>query len=335
MRTRWCRRFWMPPPRTDVRMAVSPPPGTPPVDATSRSATESALSAEVVAGLTNLELAARLVVEGAYAGRHRSRLHGLSTEFSEHRPYRPGDALKHVDWKLLARTDRLYTRRYRDTTSLPLVLVLDTSASMACLGASAPSRFRYAQVVAAALAWLAQTRGDGAGLLAGDGPNATWLPSRGGRRHLRALLGRIDALSPRAEGDPPWKGAAAIDTAATRLRRRGLLVVISDLLDHEDALLAALRRASVRGHDTAIFQLTSREELTFPWRGPSRFVDAETGATRLVDAGEIASRQIAAATEFHTRCATEAARLGIDLVQVSTDTPPARVLRRFLLARSR
>lgn len=298
-------------------------------------ASDSALSAEVVAGLGNLEMAARLVVEGAYAGRHRSVQRGLSTDFQEHRPYRPGDALKHVDWKLLARSDRLYTRRYRDTTTLAVLVVLDTSASMAFpdAGGDSVSRFRYGQILAASLAWLAATGGDGAGLLAGSGPGATYLPARGGRRHLRSLVARLDSLVPDGIGESGWDGAVAVEQAAGLLRRRGLIVVISDLYDREDEVLAALRRAGVRGHDTALFQLTSAEERTFPWRGALRFEDAETGALHLVDAGEAAARHVAAVDAFHEHCAAEAAGSNIDFHRVSTDEPPAAVLRRFLLAR--
>lgn len=317
--------------------------------APARGASDSALAAHVVAGLGNLELAARLVVEGAYAGRHRSLQSGLSTDFKEHRPYRPGDALKHVDWKLLARSDRLYTRRYRDTTSLALMVVLDTSASMAfpeagneaASGHEAVSRFRYGQVLAASLAWLAVTGGDGAGLLAGTGPGATYLPARGGRRHLRSLVAQLDGLSPGSAGSPRgdgtsgWDGPAAVDRASALLRRRGLVVVISDLYDREDEILAALRRAGVRGHDTALFQLTSTEERTFPWRGALRFEDAETGTRHLVDAGEAAARHVAALDAFHAHCATEAARSNIDFHRVSTDEAPAAVLRRFMLSRAR
>lgn len=299
------------------------------------SRSDSALAAHVVAGLGNLELAARLVVEGAYAGRHRSLQSGLSTDFQEHRPYRPGDALKHVDWKLLARSDRLYTRRYRDTTSLALLVVLDTSASMAFpeTGGETVSRFRYGQLLAASLAWLAATGGDGAGLLAGTGPGATYLPARGGRRHLRSLVARLDGLAPGSGAASGWDGPAAVAQAATLLRRRGLLVVISDLYDREDEILAALRLAGTRGHDTALFQLTSTEERTFPWRGALRFEDAETGARRVVDAGEAAARHVAALDAFHDHCATEAARSNIDFHRVSTDEAPASVLRRFLISR--
>lgn len=304
--------------------------------ASPRGASESALSAEVVAGLGNLELAARLVVEGARAGRHRSLQRGLSTDFLEHRPYRPGDALKHVDWKLLARSDRLYTRRYRDTTSLALMVVLDTSASMAFpeTGGDTVSRFRYAQLLAASLAWLAATGGDGAGLLAGTGPDATYLPARGGRRHLRSLVARLDGLAPGSAEASGWDGPAAVEQAASLLRRRGLLVVISDLYDQENETLGALRRAGVRGHDTALFQLTSTEERTFPWRGALRFEDAETGARHVVDAGKAAARHTAALDAFHDHCAAEAARSNIDFHRVSTHEPPASVLRRFILTRA-
>jgi uncharacterized protein (DUF58 family) len=294
---------------------------------------ETALSAQVVAGLGNLELAARLVVEGAWTGRHRSVLKGLSSEFQEHRPYRAGDDLKHLDWKLLARTDRLYTRQYRDTTSLALVVILDTSASMAFPGegAEAVSRFRYAQLLAGALAWLAATGGDGGGLLAGEGDARTWIPPRTGRRHLRRLVGALDALAPHGS----WDAAAAVDHASGLLRRRGLLVLLSDLYDHEDAALAALRRAALRGHDTALLQLTSPEELTFPWRGALRFRDAESGAERLVDAGEAAALHRAGLRAFHEHCASEARRGGIDHHLVSVEEPPAQALRRFLLPRVR
>jgi uncharacterized protein (DUF58 family) len=301
---------------------------------------ESALSAGVVAALGNLELAARLVVEGAHPGRHRSLFKGLSAEFQEHRAYRPGDDLKHLDWKLLARTDRLHTRQYRDTTSLALMVVLDTSASMAFpdpgdgpvdrAGAPAVSRFRYAQLLAAALAWLAATGGDGAGLLAGSGDTLAYLPARGGRRHLRTLVARLDGLEPAGS----WDGPASVDRAASLLRRRGLIVVISDLYSAESETLAALRRAALRGHDTAVLQLTSPVELAFPWKGALRFEDAESGRHRVVDAGEAAARHRAGLTAFHARCRDEAARQGIDHLLVSTDEPPATALRRFLLPRA-
>src|ERR1043165_8358059 len=128
----------------------------------------SSLSPTVVAAIDDLELAARLVVEGSRTGGHRSPFHGFSTEFRQHRPYRAGDDLKHLDWKLYARSDRLYTRQFRETTNLSVLLVLDSSASMAYPDTGV-SKFRYAQIVAAALAYLVTEQGHAVGLMSMEG----------------------------------------------------------------------------------------------------------------------------------------------------------------------
>ncbi len=149
----------------------------------------SALSPAVVAAIHDLELAARLVVEGMRAGGHRSPFHGFSAEFQQHRPYRAGDDLKHLDWKILARTDRLYSKQFRETTSMSVMIVLDTSASMA-FPEQGPGKFRYAAIVAAALAWLISSQGDAVGLMTMDQGGFVYLPARGGRPHLRSLITR-------------------------------------------------------------------------------------------------------------------------------------------------
>src|SRR6478609_8704577 len=135
----------------------------------------SSLSPAVVAAIDDLELAARIVVEGLRTGGHRSPFHGYSTEFRQHRPYRIGDDLKHLDWKLFARSDRLYTRQFRETTNLSVLFVVDASASMD-YPASGVSKFRYAQVVTAALAHLASTDGHAVGLMAMEGDRLAYLP---------------------------------------------------------------------------------------------------------------------------------------------------------------
>src|SRR5690606_5346448 len=144
----------------------------------------SSLSPSVIAAIDDLELAAKLVVEGLRAGGHRSPFHGYSAEFQQHRPYRAGDDLKYVDWKLHARTDRFYTRQFRETTSMPVLLVLDTSASLA-FPPQGVTKFRYATVIAASLAYLIVHQGDSVGLLAFTDEATTYLPARGGRPHLR------------------------------------------------------------------------------------------------------------------------------------------------------
>src|SRR5580765_320598 len=155
------------------------------------AAHSSALSPTVVAAITDLELAARLVVEGLRTGGHRSPFHGYSTEFRQHRPYRAGDDLKYLDWKLFARSDRLYTRQFRETTNLSVMIALDTSASMAFPG-DGVSKFQYGQIVAAALSYLVSEQGHAVGLMSMDAGKLSYVAARGGRQHLRSLIARID-----------------------------------------------------------------------------------------------------------------------------------------------
>src|SRR3954469_19036997 len=158
----------------------------------------SALSATVVAAIDDLELAARLVVEGLRAGGHRSPFHGFSADFQQHRPYRAGDDLKYLDWKVLARTDRLYTRQFRETTSMSAMLVLDASASMGF--PDGLSKFRYAQILAASPAYLITAQGDAVGLMTEQNGSLVYVPARGGRPHLRSVIARIDRLPPPPRG---------------------------------------------------------------------------------------------------------------------------------------
>lgn len=289
----------------------------------------SALSAAAVAAIDDLALAARIVVEGVRAGGHRSPFHGFSAEFRQHRPYRAGDDLKHLDWKLLARTERLYTRQYSESTSMAVMLVLDTSASMA-FPDDGVSKLRYATIVAAALAHLVITQGDAAGLVTVGGDDATAvLPARSGRAHLAALSARLDRLT--AAGT--WHPADAIARGARLLRRRGVLLVLSDFYDDEDATRTALRRAARGGHDVAMLQLSSAAEREFPYRGELAFEDMESGARRFVDTRAAAPAYRAAVDAFHARCRAGAQQDGLDYALFSTATPPAQALRHYLLRR--
>lgn len=289
----------------------------------------SVLSPEVVAGIEDLELAARVVVEGMRAGGHRSPYHGYSAEFQQHRPYRPGDDLKYLDWKVLGRTDRLYSRQFRETTSMSVLLLPDTSASMD-FPETGITKFRYATVLAAALAYLVTTRGDAVGMLTQGERRAGYLPARSGRAHLQGLIASLDRLRPQGTWDAP----RMIALAAERLRKPGVLIVLSDFYDDEEETTTALRRAARAGHDVAMLQMTSAEEGTLAHRGQLEFVDAETGRRRVVDATSAAPAYAAAVAAFHDRCRTRAHRDGIDYALVSTADPPAQVLREYLLLRS-
>ena len=290
----------------------------------------SACPPEVLAGIADLELVARMVVEGLVSGLHRSPFHGYSAEFSQYRHYRPGDDLKYVDWKLVARTDRLYTRQFRETTNMASAIVLDTSGSMgfpAEAQASRPAvpKFRYAVIMAAALAHLIAGQGDAVGLLAGD----RFLAPRAGRQHLRGLLAALSPLA--AAGD--WSIADHVRRASERLKRRGLLLVLSDFYDEEERTLAELRRAARMGHEVVLFQIVSREEIELPYRRDLEFADLESGRTLAINAGLARRDYKDAIGAFLERWHSRAGAEGFQYSLIVTDTAPARALRNFLLGR--
>jgi len=289
----------------------------------------SSLSPTVVAAIDDLELAARLVVEGMRTGGHRSPFHGFSTEFRQHRPYRLGDDLKHLDWKLYARSDRLYTRQFRETTNLSVLLVLDRSASME-FPDSGVTKFRYAQVLCAALAYLVSDQGHAVGLMTTEGGKLTYIPPRGGRVHLRSLIARLDRL----EASNGWDGPQAIARGAQLLQRRGVVLVVSDFYDDEESMRREMRRAAQRGHDVAMLQVLSADELALPFREHVELEDLETGAVRLVDAARVGDAYQVAMRSFLDRCRAAALRDGVDYSLFTTTTPLEVALRAYLLERA-
>jgi len=291
----------------------------------------SALSPAVVAAIDDLELSARLIVEGLRTGGHRSPFHGFSTEFRQHRPYRAGDDLKYLDWKLFGRSDRLYTRQFRETTNVSIMLVLDTSASMAYPSDSEqPSKLRYAAIIAAALAHLAITQGHAVGLMTTAAESGVMLKARGGRPHLRSLIAQLDGL--KAQGS--WDGARALSLGAQLLQRRGLMVVLSDFYDNEEGVQRELRHIAHHGHDVIAMQLLSAEERLLAGSAAVEFEDLETGERRMADVQAIGAEYARAVSEFVARTHQSATRAGIDHVLIPTEEPPEVVLRDFLRQRS-
>ena len=289
----------------------------------------SALSPTVVAAIDDLELAARLVVEGLRVGGHRSPFHGYSEEFQQYRPYRVGDDLKYLDWKVFARSDRLYTRQFREATNVSVMIVLDSSASMA-FPEQGVSKFRYACIIAAALAYLVSQQGNVVGLMTMTNEKFGFLPARGGRPHLRALIALIDRLTTGGA----WRPARVISRAAELLQRRGVVVTISDFYDDEAATQRELRRVVQRGHDVAMLQMVAPEELAFPYTGNVAFEDLESGVQQLVDATAAERAYRIAVADFLERCRSQAQRDNIDYARITTDAPPSRALRDYLLRRA-
>jgi len=282
---------------------------------------------ELLAGIADLELIARIIVEGLVSGLHRSPFHGYSAEFSQYRHYRPGDDLKYVDWKLVARTDRVYTKQFRETTNMASAIVLDTSASMAF--PETVSKFRYAVMASAALAHLVSGQGDAVGLVSRRGGELLYVAPRAGRQHLRGVLAALSSLTADAE----FRADETIRRAAERLTRRGLLLVLSDFYDTEERTFAELRRAARMGHEVVLFQIMSRDELDFPYRRDLEFTDLETGRRVAINAGLARREYKDAVAAFLERWRMRAGAEGFQYSLVVTDTPPDRALRNFLLAR--
>jgi uncharacterized protein (DUF58 family) len=276
------------------------------------------------AALRDLELLARTTVEGLRQGLHRSPFHGFSAEFSQYRHYRPGDDLKYVDWKAFARTDRLYSRQFRETTNLAALFAIDISGSMAFA-----QKLTLAAATAAALGTLVIDQGDAAGLLAIDAAGRPeYVPARSGRHHLRVFLAALARL--KAAG--AVSVADTLRRAATLTRRRGMIVVLSDLYD-ETGTLSEVRRLSRMGHDVIVIHTLAPEELTLPAGGAAEFEDLETGA-RMIAAPRLLREQYSRAVhEFLTATEQALRREGLDYVRLLTNEPIQPPLRRLLLSR--
>jgi uncharacterized protein (DUF58 family) len=283
----------------------------------------------LLTSIGDLELVARVTVDGTVAGLHRSPFHGYSAEFSQYRHYRPGDDLKYVDWKLFARTDRFYTKQYRETTNLLAQIAVDASASMGYSGSRAIAKLDYARLLAAALAHLISTQGDAAGLVVYDEGLRTYIPSRSGQAHLRGLLIALSKMVAR--------GATSTSTALKRatdlLKRRGLLLVISDLYDEDARIEEELRRAARIGHEVAVFHVLTRDEIDFPFRADVRIEDLESGR-HVLSGPSTAQDYRRTFSGFLDRWRTRCTSNGIDYTLVTTDAPLDTALRGYPLRRA-
>ena len=231
----------------------------------------SYLDPATISRLSRLDLVARLVVEGYITGLHRSPYHGFSVEFSEHRPYMPGDPLRHLDWKTLARSDRLYIKQYEEETNLKTYLLLDASGSMAFQGGGPMAKFRYASSLAAALAYLMLRQRDAVGLTLFSSRVQSFVPARSLQSHLQVLLKEIDRGMPGSNTHM----APCFHDLAERISRRGLVVVLSDLLDDPEEVLGGLRHFRHRGHEVIVFHILDPRERDLEFNRETRFFDLE------------------------------------------------------------
>jgi uncharacterized protein (DUF58 family) len=280
--------------------------------------------------IKNLQMRARTVVEGFFAGIHRSPYHGFSVEFSEYRAYTPGDDPRYLDWKLLARTDRYCVKRFEDETNLLCYLVVDMSRSMG-YGSGSYTKSDYARTLAASLAYFLFTQRDAVGLLTFDEQVTDFLPPRHRPGHLRRLIGLLD----RQTAGSSTNIARPLEQIAESVRKRGLVVLISDLLAPVDSLRPKLGYLRSRGHDVVVLRTLDPAEIDFPFASPGMFHDVESGRDLYIDP------QVARA-EYQRRFRDHEAELkrgcvdlGIDFAQFTIDRPLELALFDLLQARLR
>jgi len=290
------------------------------------------LDPNIVARLAHLDVRARLVVEGFIAGMHRSPFHGFSVEFAEHRPYMPGDPLKNLDWKVWARSDRYLVKQYTEEKNLRCHLLVDLSGSMGFKSErAAMSKLEYAQSIAAALAYLMLHQQDAVGvMLFADQPLA-YVPPRSVRSHLDVLLKTLGHLEPHGR----TRLGPVLHELAERIKRRGLVILCSDLMDRPDEVLSALQHFRHRNHEVIVFHVLDPDEIEFPYTDTATFVDLESGERLTTEPWEIARRyreKLEAWSDFYRRNCRERR---IDYVRLDTRTPFDRALLAYLEKRAR
>ena len=300
-----------------------------PVPATSRDL--RFLDPAIIARLGTMELKARTVVEGFLAGLHRSPYKGFSVEFAEYRQYLPGDDLSTLDWKVYGRTDRHYVKKFEEETNLDCHVLLDVSASMAYRGAAPMSKLEYGSVLAASLAFLMHRQRDATGLIAFDDRITFRLPAGARTAHLHSLLLALEKMRSGSQSNV----GRPLRQLAEALTKRSLVVLISDLLDDPEPAIKGLRHLKVRGTDVIVFQVLDPNELTFPFRGASKFKDLESADEVLVDPAAIRKSYLRELAGLTLRFDRELRGAGIDYVQLDTSQPLDFALLTYLAARER
>ena len=304
------------------------------------------LSPAELAQIESFELRARAVVEGFITGLHKSPFHGFSVEFAEHRAYNPGDPLRHVDWKVYGRSDRLVTKRYEEETNLRHYVVLDTSASMRYAGAAGISKLAYGATLAGALHVLMARQRDATGLVAFDRTLHTLVPPKSTRGHVRTLLARLATIAEGDEAGSDTNAATALHQVAERIPRRSLVVLISDLFDTStgdgaatdaDETVRALRHLRHRGHEVVVLHVlddATERRFDVPDR-PVRIKDLETGQERTLQPAQVREGYRAAADAFLDNLARACRQSGVDYQPLDTARPYDQALRAYLDKRRR
>jgi uncharacterized protein (DUF58 family) len=288
------------------------------------------LKPEVVSKLSGIEIKARLVVEGFIAGLHKSPYHGFSVEFAEHRQYMPGDPIRNIDWKVYAKSDRYFVKEFEEETNLKAYILLDTSGSMAYKSDGIP-KLEYSCYLSASLAYLMLKQRDSVGLVVFDQHIKKYIPPKSTMTHLHNLLKELDKL----EASETTNVSSTLHEMAERIKRRGLIIVISDLFDDPDLIINGLKHFRHKKHEVIVFHILDPKEKSFSFPKEAIFKDLETGEEILTSPWQIRKDYQQKIDSLVQRYTLECRESIIDYVLLDTSVPFDYALFSYLNKRRR
>jgi uncharacterized protein (DUF58 family) len=288
------------------------------------------LDPQTLASLEGLDLQARMVVEGYVAGMHPSPYHGFSVEFAEHREYVPGDDIRHVDWKVWSKTDKLYLKQYEEETNLLSYLLVDTSESMAYSSGENVSKLQYAQFVASALAYMILQQQDSVGLVVFDDAVRRYLKPAGSPSQLKEVIRMLDVTPAREKSDI----GAVFHDLAERFKKRGIVAVFSDLFDDVEKVVSGLKHFRHRRHEVIVFHILDPAEIEFPFRDTTLFKGLEDLSQMLTDPHALRRAYRDEVNSFLTEIKKACRMADIDYVPLSTNLNLGIAISSYLASRS-
>jgi uncharacterized protein (DUF58 family) len=289
------------------------------------------LTPEIISRLDNLSLKARMVVEGFIVGLHKSPYHGFSVEFSEHRAYGAGDEIRHVDWKLWGKTDRFFVKQFEEETNLKSYLLVDQSRSMDYQSENNQTKLEYAQTLSASMGYLMLKQQDAVGLTLFDSKIRAMIPSRSKSSHLNVLLSQMQKISP----GPETNISPVLHQTAEVIKKRGLIILVSDLFDDPDEILSGLKHFRYKGHEVIVFHVLDPKELSLDFSERTRFRDMETGEEIITEPWHIQHDYQKTMQDFCNYYKNMCGRHNIDYVQITTNQALDLCLTEYLIKRKR
>ena len=286
------------------------------------------MTPELLSKLQNLSIKAKYVVEGFMIGLHKSPYHGFSVEFSEHRPYGIGDEVKHIDWKLWSKTNKYYVKQFEEETNLKANIILDQSNSMD-YGSDDSNKFEYAKILAASFAYILIKQQDAVGLSLFNETINKLIPPRSVPSHLNILLSNMENAKPSKKTNI----ANALHYSAEGISKRGLVIVISDLMDDSSKIINGLRHLRHKGHEVIVFHIIDRNESTFNFNERVKFIDNETAEAITTDPWHIAKDYIQLFDKFCQTLKAGCRQNRIDYIPLHTDEPLDTALTELLVKR--